>query len=274
MTDWRQHTQSILSSLDLKASKSKGQNFLIKPSVIRRILEAADINSSDKIIEIGGGVGILTEALIETGAEITVLEKEQKLASYLSQTFTKANIISADALKENWPDHNKVIANLPYSISSQILAKILHQNVTTAIVMVQKEVADRCIAQPGDRNYSRISVLCQLHADVKRLFNVGPNAFFPRPKITSTVIQFVPKKIQIINQHNEIELLVKSIFTLRRRVLRSVLRSFLRKKEGISNVWEDVPYGSRRVFGLNVTELDEIVTYLKSQNMWEEGFLK
>lgn len=273
MIDWRQYTHSILSSLGIRANKSKGQNFLVKPSVIRRIVEAADITSSDKIIEIGGGVGILTHALVESGAEITVFEKEIKLANHLMETYQSAKIIKADALKDTWPDHNKVIANLPYSISSQILEKILHHSATTAVVMVQKEVAERCIAQPGDRNYSRLSVLCQLHATVKRLFNVGPNAFFPRPRITSTVIQFNIQQVEIVNKHEEIELLVRSLFTLRRRVLRSVLRSFLRKKDIVRTIWENAPHIEKRVFQLNINELDDLVTYLKSQNSWEKGFL-
>ncbi|MCE7735430.1 MAG: ribosomal RNA small subunit methyltransferase A [Candidatus Heimdallarchaeota archaeon] len=273
MIDWRQHTHSVLSLLDIRANKTKGQNFIVKPSVIRRIVEAANITSDDKIIEIGGGIGILTHALVESGAEITVFEKETKLAKHLKETYQSANIIEADALKEVWPYHNKVIANLPYSISSQILDKILHNNATTAVVMVQKEVAERCIAQPGDRNYSRISVLCQLHATVKKLFNVGPNAFFPRPKITSTVIHLAIQPPEIVNQHDEIELLVRSLFTLRRRVLRSVLRSFLRKKDILPIIWKEAPYIEKRVFQLNINELDDLVSYLKSQNSWEKGFL-
>lgn len=273
MTDWRQHTQSILSSLDLKATKSKGQNFLVKPSVTKRIVESANISTTDRIIEVGGGVGILTEALVESGAEITVIEKEAKLANYLKEKFKQANVISADALKLDWPDHDKVIANLPYSISSHILDKIFHNNATTAVIMIQKEVAERCIAQPGDRNYSRISVLCQLHAITKRLFNVGPDAFFPRPRITSTVLQFTIQPAQTENKHDEIELLVRSLFTLRRRVLRSVLRSYLRKKEISPKVWEDVPLGAKRVFELSINELDDLVSYLKSHEIWEKGFL-
>lgn len=273
MIDWRQHTLSVLNSLGIRATKSKGQNFLVKPSVINKIIEIATIVESDKIIEIGGGVGILTEALVNTGANVTVIEKEAKLAEYLRETYSTIKVIAGDALKEEWPAHNKVIANLPYSISSQVLAKIVHHTTNTAVIMVQKEVADRMLAQPGERNYSRISVLCQLHTTVKKLFNVGPNAFFPRPKVTSSVVELTIHDKHTTNEHHEIEELVRSLFTLRRRTLRSVLRSYLKKKDIDSAIWEESPQNDKRVFELDISDLDFLVSYLKSNNAWEKGFL-
>jgi 16S rRNA (adenine1518-N6/adenine1519-N6)-dimethyltransferase len=232
------------------------------------MIKASSIEKNDIIIEIGGGVGILTEALIHTDAEIHVIEKEPELASYLEQKYPKARVISGDALDFEWPDHTKIIANLPYSISSQILSKILHRTPALAVVMLQKEVADRCLALPGDRNYSRISVLCQLHSKMTKLFDVHPNSFYPRPKVTSTVVKFDLTPIETENNHEDIEDFVRNIFTLRRRTLRSVLKSFLKPHKLEEPIWDLAPSQEKRVFCLSVNELDELVTFLKKSEIW------
>lgn len=268
MLDWKKHTLSTLSELNLRASKSMGQNFLVRNSIITKIIKKANIEENHKIIEIGGGVGILTRSLIKTGAKITVIEKEKKLAKYLQNTFPEVHVIEGDALKIDFPGHDKVIANLPFSISTPILAKIFHSNSPHAILMLQKEVADRCVAKPGDRNYSRLSVLCQLHSIPKKLFDINPDAFFPKPKVTSSVVEFFIKPIKLSNSHEEVELLTRNLFTLRRRTLRSVLRGFLKRKFPTNSIWDEAPNKSKRVFELNAIEIDELLTYLKIVNAW------
>ena len=248
MLDWKKHTLSTLSELNIKASKSMGQNFLIRNSIITKIIKKANIEKNDRIIEIGGGIGILTRSLVKTGAKITVIEKDRKLADYLQKTYPEVNVIEGDALKEDFPEHDKIVANLPYSISTPILAKIFHSESSHAILMLQKEVADRCVAKPGDRNYSRLSVLCQLHATPEKLFDINPDAFFPKPKVTSSVVEFSIKPIQLSNSHEEVELLTRNLFTLRRRTVRSVLRGFLKRKVSESSVWDEAPNKSKRVF--------------------------
>ncbi|MHA2276146.1 MAG: 16S rRNA (adenine(1518)-N(6)/adenine(1519)-N(6))-dimethyltransferase RsmA [Candidatus Kariarchaeaceae archaeon] len=268
MVDWKKQTMSILSSLNIQTSKSKGQNFLIKPSIVNNMIKASKINSGDIIVEIGGGVGILTEGLVKTEAQVNVIEKERDLAIYLEQTYPRARVINGDALDVEWPEHNKVIANLPYSISSQILVKIFHQSSRLAVVMVQKEVAERCIASPGERNYSRISVLCRMHSKITKLFDVHPSSFFPRPKVTSTVLMFKLDTVKTENDHFEIEDLVRTIFTLRRRTLRSVLKSFLKRRELSEPFWDSAPNNEKRVFCLSIEELDNLVTFLKINEIW------
>ncbi len=268
MFDWKKHTITTLSELNLRASKSMGQNFLIRNSIITKIIKKANINENDHIVEIGGGIGILTRSLVSTGAKITVIEKDKRLAEYLQNTFPDIEVIVGDALKIDWPKADKIIANLPYSISTPILAKIFHSENSHAILMLQKEVADRCLAKPGDRNFSRLSVLCHLHVTVEKLFNVNPDAFFPKPKVTSSVVEFLIKPIEIKNNHDEIELLVRNLFTLRRRTLRSVLRGFLKRKFPTESIWDEAPNKSKRIFELTAFEIDELLTYLKGVNAW------
>lgn len=267
MIDWRQHTLDMLKTLNLRPSKKKGQNFLIRPSITKKMISFANISSESQILEIGGGLGILTKNLLKDTTNVLVIEKDPKLARYLKTKYKLAQIVTDDALKSTWPDNCIIISNLPYSISGPILSKILHHNFTIAILMVQKEIAERCIAKPGDRNYSRLSILTQLHSKPKMLFDVSPEAFYPVPKVVSSVMKFEPKESTTVNTHTDIELLVRNLFTLRRRTLRSVLRGFLKRKRD-DQVWDRINFPEKRIFHLLIEELDQICTQLKQENAW------
>ena len=149
MKDWRLHTLTTLKKLGVKPTKSMGQNFLIRYKVVHDIVHGSSINSDDHILEIGGGLGILTEAILAKTDNLTIIERDPILAKYLERTYPDINVIQGDALKVPWPENVKVVANLPYSISSPIIEKILHSKVGSATIMIQKELADRCILPPG-----------------------------------------------------------------------------------------------------------------------------
>jgi 16S rRNA (adenine1518-N6/adenine1519-N6)-dimethyltransferase len=267
--DWKQYTISTLEELGLRARKQQGQNFLIRYRVVKQMVELAEILPSDHILEIGGGIGILTDALVETGARVTVIEKEKKLADHLQEIHKendRVKIINEDALDADWPTDCRIVANLPYSVASPIIEKILHRNIGNAMIMIQKEVAMRCIANPGSRDYSRISVLCKIHGSVKRMMDLAPDSFFPKPKVNSTVISIWTHEPKITNSHEDLELLVSNLFTLRRRTVRSVIRGFLKRKTVDPDVWEICPHSDLRVFELSIKKIDEILTHLKNYN--------
>jgi len=271
MRDWKQYTVETLKDLDLWAKKSRGQNFLIRYRVVKQMVDAAKIIPSDHILEIGGGLGILTDALVRTGAQVTVIEKEKKLAEYLRTQYAdneRVTIINDDAILAEWPAGARLIANLPYSISSPIIERIMHEDIRDAMIMLQREVALRCLAQPGSDDYSRISTICRIHSSVKRIMDLSPESFFPKPKVNSTVISIWRREPKIENDHEELELLIRNLFSLRRRIVRSVVRGFLKRTDADEAAWEACPYNQTRIFNLSIKQLDEILTHLKSHNVF------
>lgn len=267
MRDWKIYTQQTLKKLGFRSVKSMGQNFLTRYKVVNDMVRIAKITPDDNILEIGGGLGILTHSINSITDKLTIIEKDQVLAKHLVKTFPDINVIHADALKEKWPEDVKLIANLPYAITSSILKKILHSDVEIAVVMIQKEVAERCVAKLGSRDYSKLTVLCNLHASIKKFFVVEPDAFYPRPKVVSAIIQITIIDVDIVNTHEEIELMCNNLFSLKRRTLRSVVRGFLKRK--IDNaIWDDIPYKDKRIIELSIPMLDEILTFLKENDGW------
>ena len=267
MRDWKIYTQHTLKKLGFRSIKSMGQNFLTRYKVVNDMVRIAKITPDDEILEIGGGLGILTHAIYSITDRLTIIEKDKTLAKHLMKTFPEIEVINADALKEEWPRNIKLISNLPYAISSSMLKKILHSEVETAVVMIQKEVAERCIAKVGSRDYSKLTVLCNLHASIKKFFLIEPDAFFPRPKVVSAIIQISKIEVDTKNTHKEIELLCNNLFSLKRRTLRSVVRGFLKRKID-QPIWDEVPFKDKRIIELTIPMLDDILIYLKENNGW------
>ena len=198
----------------IKAKKSLGQNFLIDKNILEKISNIADIK--DKIIlEIGPGTGNLTSHIIKKNPKkFFVIEKDNELAINLKNKFgNKLKIINDDVLKidENNLFKDKVIVfgNLPYNISTEILSKWIINSTNKfwfekLILMFQKEVADRIIAEPNNSNYGRLSIISNWKLNIKKICDIKPNAFSPKPKIESSLLLFYPKKdfIKINNPQN------------------------------------------------------------------------
>lgn len=182
-------------------SKSKGQNFLTQNWVPREIAEGAGIDESCGVLEVGPGIGPLTQALCETAAKVVSVEVDTSLAPILAETMDGTEnftLIFGDILKTNIPSlvsehfsglRPMACANLPYYITSPVLSALLEAQCFEAItVMVQKEVAQRICARPGTKDYSAFSLFCQYYAEPEILFDVPPSCFLPQPKVTSSVI--------------------------------------------------------------------------------------
>jgi 16S rRNA (adenine1518-N6/adenine1519-N6)-dimethyltransferase len=232
------------------------------------MINEAKIQPNDHVLEIGGGIGILTNALHKTQAKVTVIEQDRKLGNFLKDTYKNVEIIIGDALKVEWPKNVRVISNLPYSISSPLLVKILHHSSIDAMIMLQKEVAMRCIAAPGSKNYSRLSIVCQLHSNVRKILDVSPDAFIPAPKVQSQVIHLQKKEQSLVADHQEIELLTRNLFSLRRRTVRAVIRGFLKRKQLARDLWDLIPHKDKRVLDLSLEMIEEILNFLKENQAW------
>ena len=195
-----------------KAKKSLGQNFLIDNNIINKIINIGSINKNKTIIEIGAGYGNLTKAIVSAGPKkILAIEKDKKLALLLKNKFKNYDnikIINRDVLniieEDNLEQNIIVFGNLPYNVSTKILASLILLKkwppwYEILILMFQKEVAERIIAKTQTREFSRLSVLSNWRLEIKKHFNVSNNCFFPKPKITSTVLSFIPKKNNVFN---------------------------------------------------------------------------
>ena len=186
-----------------RAKKSLGQNFLTDPNYVRKIVAALDPRPDDTLIEIGPGLGALTEALIDSGAGVTAIELDRDLAQLLRDRYASRpnfQLIEQDALRIDFAALGqvpaKLIANLPYYISTAILERLSEQRAcfTTLVLMFQKEVVDRITAAPGKSERGFLTVMVEAAFRVEKLFDVPPTAFRPAPKIMSSVVRLVPKK--------------------------------------------------------------------------------
>ncbi len=216
----------------IRSKKSLGQNFLTDQNIIKKILEITDINGKE-ILEVGPGTGNLTrEILKKNPKKLYLVEKDNELSSQLNKKFENQTILfNEDILKFDEQSFSKnqvtVFGNLPYNISTEILCKWII-NLTSEsywfnelILMFQKEVADRIIADFNTAAYGRLSILANWRLSVKKIFDIGPECFFPRPKIDSSVLYFKPKNkfVKIQNPKN-IEKISRVFFSHRRKMLK------------------------------------------------------
>ena len=215
-----------------QARKRFGQNFLHDEGVIHQIVSAIDPQPNDKLIEIGPGMSALTLPLMQAVQQLNVIEIDRDLVQYLQKRYTpeKLNIISADVLTVNFNQFGagiRIVGNLPYNISSPLLFHLMQyaDHVIDQHFMLQKEVIDRMVAQPGDSLYGRLSIVLQARYRMQKLFDVGPEAFNPAPKVTSAVVRMRPLKAdrpQAKNAH-VFEKVVAQAFSQRRKMLRRTL---------------------------------------------------
>ena len=199
----------LFERYNLAPRRQLGQNFLIDGNVVRKIVDAAEVKNADSVIEVGPGAGALTVSLLKLGAKLLVIEIDSGLAGMLRDLFNgeeRLTIVEEDVLQVNWCDliaNNfiagnpiKLISNLPYIISAPFMYGLLKAGfpLAKAVLMFQKEVAQRLVCSPGDSVYGSLSVITQYYTKGKMLFKVSNNVFWPRPKVGSAVIQLEPRK--------------------------------------------------------------------------------
>ena len=216
--------------MSLKPKKSLGQNFLLDKNIINKIIHAAGIVSSDVVLEIGPGTGNLTKFIVsQKPKKIYLIEKDENLANALEKQYlNKIRIIKKDVLKIPYEFYSGkkflILGNLPYNISTKILSEwCLNKKlaVSKMILMFQKEVAERILADVNSKNYSRITILSKWKFEIKKVVDVKPNSFFPKPKVHSTVLEFIPKKsFQKIKNPKNLEKITKVFFSQRRKMIK------------------------------------------------------
>ena len=201
----------------------KDQHFLVDERVIDRIIEYGKVDSSDTVLEIGAGYGNLTGKLAGKAGKVIAVEIDAGLAASLGR-WDNVEVITGDALKIEYPPFNKVISNLPYSISSPVTFKLLKCKFELGILMYQYEFARRMVALPGSKDYGRLSIAVQYYADVQILEVVPKSAFRTPPDVSSAIIKLVPRPApyDVVDESFFMEF-IKAVFSQRRKKLRNAI---------------------------------------------------
>ena len=236
MTFTRTEVSALLNNYGLAPRRAFGQNFVVDPNTVRKIARLADVREGDFVLEIGAGLGSLTLALAETGAEIVAVEIDNGLVEVLREntaSLSNVEIIHGDAMQLDWKPlltkskHWHVVANLPYNLATPIVADILDglSQVDHLLVMVQSEVADRLVAQVGSGAYGAVSVKIDYWATAKIVGAVPATVFFPQPRVESALVDIrrrdEPGVAQVVS--GELFALVRAGFAKRRKMLRRAL---------------------------------------------------
>jgi len=219
----------------VRAKKKFGQHFLNDRSIAEAIVNSLKMVEIDQVIELGPGMGVLTEFILQKPYESVFIEIDKEAINYLNETYPQiqGRLIDSDFLKvdldERFKGNLALIGNFPYNISSQILFRMLEhkERVLELVGMFQKEVADRVIAPPGSKVYGIISVFVQAYYDTENLFNLGPEKFSPPPKVNSAVIRLQRNKVAKLDCDEKLFFkIVKQTFNQRRKMIRNTLKSF------------------------------------------------
>lgn len=238
----------ICKRFDIKMSKKLGQNFLIKRGIVDEIVKAADLQEGEPVLEIGPGIGTLTQGLAQSGANVTAIELDTRLLEVLDTTlaqYSNVTIVHGDVLQLDVPSimHHepfKVVANLPYYITTPIIMSLLESRlpIERLVVMVQKEVALRMVAKPGTKDYGALSVAVQYYTEPDIVLDVPPKSFLPAPAVTSSVIRCVLRDkppVDVVDEKLFFRV-VKAGFAQRRKTFANTMKTTGLSKDRIEEL--------------------------------------
>lgn len=266
-----QVTQHILNRFKLRADKKLGQNFLIDENVVHQIVAAAELSEADTVLEVGPGIGTLTQGLAESKARVVAVELDTRLLPVLATTlngYDNVRVVYGDILKVNIMEEVgapsfKVCANLPYYITTPIIFALLEKRLPMErlVAMVQKEVAERMAAQPGGKEYGALSVAIQYYTEPKIAFIVPPTSFIPAPAVDSAVIVCKRREKPPVEVCDEglFFRVVKAAFSLRRKMLSNSLKNMGIKSEQVAK-WLELAGvdGKRRAETLSLEDFAKL----------------
>lgn len=249
-----------------QAKRRFGQNFLVDRNILEKIVAAAGISAGGRVIEIGPGRGALTRELIRSGAEIWAVEIDRDLQADLANEFAEEegfHLVGGDILQTRLADITtapfKVVGNLPYNISTVILERLISERelFTDAVLMFQREVADRILARENTPDRGFLSVIAQAAFEITKAFEIGPGAFRPQPKVWSSVVRLIPKEQNIFDRE-EVRELVSKGFSQRRKMLKNTLAGLVGQASGVDL--------TRRAESLSLDEWKALAENLEGRN--------
>ena len=274
-----EETNYILKKYNIRANKSLGQNFLINQNVVDEIVNSAEISKDDLVIEIGPGLGTLTKQLLEKAGKVVCIELDERMVKILKDRFSlyeNFEIINEDVLKvdlnkiiEKENKKCKIVANLPYYITTPIIMKLLEDNlkIESITVMIQKEVAERLTAKPGEKLSGAITYSVYYYCESEKILEVPPESFIPEPEVTSEVIKLKLRNeppVQV-KENSKLFSIIKTAFMQRRKTLLNALTNgniFSNKQDAIK-VFEDLNIKqTARAEELTLEKFAELANYI------------
>lgn len=274
-----QVTNHILHRFKLRADKKLGQNFLIDEQIVNNIIAAAELTTEDTVLEVGPGIGTLTQGLAESGAHVVAVELDKRLLPVLDTTlegYDNVRIVNGDILEVDIMDivgkeSFKVCANLPYYITTPIIFALLEKKLPMErlVAMVQKEVAERMAAQPGGKDYGALSVAIQYYTEPSIAFLVPPSSFIPAPAVDSAVIVCKRRSKPPVEVCDEALFfrIVKAAFSLRRKMISNSLKNMGIQSDQVSK-WLDLAGvdGKRRAETLSLDDFAKLTNTFNQSN--------
>lgn len=274
-----EETKFIMKKYNIKAAKSLGQNFLINEEIVNKIVECSEITKEDLIIEIGPGLGTLTKELLERAGKVICIELDNKMIQILNERFSlydNFELINDDVLKVDLQElikkekqigkikNAKVVANLPYYITTPIIMKLLENklDLESITVMIQKEVADRLIAIPGKKNTGAITYSVYYYADSEDILEVPNNSFIPEPEVTSKVIKLKIRKEAIVNPID-----VDKMFKV-------IKNAFMQKRKTLINSLNNTGLIKNKEQGIEILKELNINEHIRPEELTIEEFAK
>lgn len=269
-------TKDIVKKYGFKFTKSLGQNFLIDDSVLNDIVDGAEVNKEDFIIEIGPGVGTLTRELLEKAKRVCAVELDSDLIPILKEElkeFNNFDLINKDVLQVDMKSiigeeqSTKLVANLPYYVTTPIITKLITGdcNFKSLTIMIQKEVAERIVSKPDCKEYGSLSILVQYYCDVKAIRTVSPSSFIPQPKVDSMVIRLDKLKeprVKVIDEKLFFRV-VRESFNMRRKTLWNVTKNLKYDKAMLEKAFIDANIDpKRRGETLSLEEFGKLADYI------------
>jgi len=264
-----------LKKLNHRPKRKLGQNFLVDENILNFIVDSSIISEQDNIVEIGPGLGALTQKILVKSNSLLCIEKDKKMYSFLKNRFPKLKIINKDVLKINpnelfYQNSYKIISNLPYSVASRIIIMFAESNnsPSSMTLTIQKEVAERLVASPNSKEYGVLSILVSNFYDIKILKNISPKCFFPSPKVFSSIVFLKKRNTPLVDE--EIFLIFKKIvkysFTQRRKQLGTSLKNLGLKD--LDNSFMNATFSLKdRPENLSINQWVEISMNYKNQDL-------
>ncbi len=261
--------RGILDELGVRPQKRLGQHFLVDFHARERIVDALDLQPDDRVVEIGPGLGALTQRLVELCGDVRAIEIDRALASFLREHFKgRLQVYEGDALEADLPDMlgpaGKLVGNLPYYISTALVVRILEAAPTVAVLMLQSEVAERLSAGPGTPQRGALSVLREYAAEIDTVARVGAGLFYPPPQVGSRVIRLRARKAATLSSWPQIRPVVQAAFGYRRKMMERALEEGLgtRREVGRRALVEAGIDPARRGETLSLAEFDRLAAAL------------
>ncbi len=263
-----QKIRDILDKYKIRPSKGLGQHFLIDENIVKSQIEFANISDHDVVLEIGPGLGILTLELSKHARKVIAIEKDRKLGEYLATAVpSNVELIIDDALSIEFPKFDKIVANLPYRISSPLSFKLRNYDFQSATMMYQKEFAERIVARPRTKSYSRLTVNMYYSFNSEIIKLVPKEAFYPKPKVDAAIVQLIPRKppFKVVDDVLFFKM-VTILFSQRRKKIKNSLRNnyklFNIGKEKFQESLVKIPYKDNRPEELTPEELGDLANII------------